>query len=106
MKSLNLKLLFVFTLVILDFLFTYIGIQIGIFTEANPFVIWLFNLDFIYALIIKIFYTSILLALISNFYDCKKKIINSLMNICFSAYAIINIFHISVFYLYLTGGTV
>lgn len=34
----------VFALLIIDYLITYLGIQIGIITEANPLMRWLFEL--------------------------------------------------------------
>ncbi|MGI6537794.1 MAG: DUF5658 family protein [Caldicoprobacterales bacterium] len=43
-----------FTFFVTDFILTYLGISAGIIEEANPFLVWLFELPFIAGLIIRL----------------------------------------------------
>lgn len=55
---------YLFTLMFFDFIFTYIGIQFyGVITEANPILVWTFNLPFPQALCLRLFYSGILVYL-------------------------------------------
>ena len=59
----------IFLLIIVDYIFTYIGIQKLIITEANPLMGWLFTCNFEQGLIIRVVMAVILLV---PFYMCKK----------------------------------
>ena len=47
------KALFCFTLIIIDFVLSFIGITLGVISEANPFLIFLFEMEFLPALFIR-----------------------------------------------------
>lgn len=57
---------YLFTFIIFDFFFTYIGIQMGYITEGNPLMVWLFELPFVPSFLIRILYGLIVMFL-SNF---------------------------------------
>lgn len=51
----------IFTYIILDFLLTYLGINyIGCIQEGNPIMVWLFELPFVIAFIIRIIIGTII----------------------------------------------
>lgn len=55
---------YLFILMMLDFIFTYIGInKLNIIKEGNPILIWLFELPFLQALIIRLLYCFFILIL-------------------------------------------
>lgn len=60
----------IFTLIIVDYILTFIGIQFNIIEEANPIMQGLLNLDFGQGLFIRILLAILLLI---PFYICKNK---------------------------------
>ena len=55
-----------FVLFMTDFLLTYIGISNNLFTEANPFMVWLFEIPFIAGFIVRILMAVIIYLPIRN----------------------------------------
>ena len=56
--------------VMLDYILTYIGVTIGIVYEANPFMVWLFEMDLWAGLMIRAVMATVLVGM---FYYIKQK---------------------------------
>lgn len=52
-----------FVLFMTDFILTYLGISAGIIEEANPFLVWLFELPFLVGLLLRIAMGAVLIYL-------------------------------------------
>jgi len=75
-KEINLKYnklhIILLSLMMLDFMFTYIGInKFNVISEGNPLNTWLFELPFIYAYLIRLAYSSFFVFLLTVV--CKSK---------------------------------
>ena len=81
-----------------DFIMTAIGIRAGIYEEANILMTWLFDLNIMAALFIKLIYTAALLFIIHKLNDHETKLSKSLMNITMVAYIMVNIYHYKIMY--------
>lgn len=76
------KAMFLVILIIVDFLLTHLGINVlNLFTERNPFMIFLFELTFVQGLIIRIILAMFVFLLIMFIYKYKhyRKVINLLI---------------------------
>ena len=51
-------------LFVMDYVLTYIGIANNIITEANPFMVWLFEIPFLYGLMLRIFMGVIFISIL------------------------------------------
>lgn len=76
-KKLNICL---FLLIILDFILTYIGVvNLKVIYEANPLMVWIFNLPFLQGLFIRVlqsgFITYLLFIIYKNNYHIYKLVI-------------------------------
>ena len=49
-----LSLIILFFITMIDFALTYYGVSIGIITEANPLLVWLFNLPLFWSTVMRI----------------------------------------------------
>ena len=71
-----------YILMTIDFLYTYIGIRyIGVITEANPIMVWLFELDFLPALAVRILIMTVLVGLVCYIREIEHKWYSKLMGI-------------------------
>lgn len=52
-----------FVLFMTDFILTYLGISAGIIEEANPFLVWLFELPFITGLLLRLIMAAVIIYL-------------------------------------------
>lgn len=85
--------LFIFML--LDFLYTYIGIiYLGVITEGNPIMVWLFELDFIPSLIFRLFQAGLLVGLTCYLRHIKHKWYPMLIGIGLTANVSVIILHL------------
>jgi len=53
-----------FILIIVDYLMTYVGIAMGIITEANPLMVWLFQLHLWPGLLIRLAFALVAVGLL------------------------------------------
>lgn len=77
------KIIYLFVFLLLDFIFTYIGInKFGVIYEANPILVNLFNLSFTMGFIIRflhgLFISALMLFLYYN-YDKFDRFINAVL---------------------------
>lgn len=73
------KLLVFFML--MDFIFTYIGIvKFGFIEEGNPILVWIFELPFLYGFVIRFIYCFILYLLFQYIYKSNYKYYNLVIN--------------------------
>src|SRR5690554_909764 len=78
----KIKVVILFLLMMMDYVITYIGIKGLMFIEeANPFMVWLFDIPFGYGLIIRLVYVSLIAFLCMYIYKMKYKYYNAFINI-------------------------
>lgn len=95
----NYKYLLIQTLVMTDFMFTFIGIKAGFYEEANPFMVWLFTLDLFPALLFKFIFTAALLMFLHIKRDHIGKLAHSLINVTLASYMLVNLYHYYAWYI-------
>lgn len=100
-KKYNKYIKYLFSLMILDFLFTYMGVNVFNFIEeANPLLAWIFNLPFFYAFIIRLSICFIISKLLKYIYKNNIAIYKKVIFFALSLNLFVMTLHIMWFTLY------
>lgn len=99
-KNLGLKILFLMQMS--DFLLTWLGVNIlDVVEEGNPFMVFLFNLDFFSALIIRFILVGIVIVGLNYVKKVEHILYEKVIKIGILANLIIHMMHICWIYVYI-----
>lgn len=99
------KVVYLFILMMSDFVITYLGINvIGVIEEANPILVWLFEIPFIYGALIRLFYSAFIAWLCMFIFDSRYKYYNAFINTALTINAVVVVIHARWIYLLLSGA--
>ena len=92
LKDIDNKLVLISFLMFMDFIFTWIGIRVDFIIEGNPFMVWLFKLNFIQGCIVRTLMIFIIVYIINKIKKENYKVYKQVAAIAISA----NIFVLNV----------
>ena len=58
-------MIYVSMLMMFDYLFTYVGVTLGITYEANPLMVWLFDYSLLKGILFRLFMISVIMCMLS-----------------------------------------
>lgn len=86
---------YLFSLIMLDFIFTYIGInKLNVIREGNPIIVWMFELPFLQALLIRLLYGFLVIILCVFICESQYKYYNEFIALALAVNILILILHL------------
>lgn len=78
---------------LLDYALTFAGIRLNVISEANPIMIWLFNLNFGYGILVRIAMCIVLLVPFYLLMKKERKVYNKVIKWVCTGYGLVFILH-------------
>ena len=100
--SYSLSHIVLFLLMMMDFIFTYIGVNnLNVIVEANPILIWLFKLPFLVSFTIRAIYSYIIVYLCKIIQNSRYKHYKKFIIFCIGVNVFVLILHLKWLLVYL-----